>query len=247
MTQLTLELDKQPLDYQLIVSPRAKRLTLRVEPGRGLIVTAPKRFPKRDIPQFIESNRRWIENSLREVERLTPAIYRQWPPRRLNIQALSEVWHLTFSSELPSENSDFAKLENEQTVCLRADMSDKCAVAAEIAERVKNRARAVLPPMLAEHAARHGLKYSKVQVRGQRSVWGSYSSTGTLSLNYKLLFLAPELVDYVLLHELAHTLYLDHSSKFWRQLEQFHPDAQALDKRMSNAGRDVPPWLEWAR
>ncbi|MFT5043111.1 MAG: putative metal-dependent hydrolase [Porticoccaceae bacterium] len=246
MTQLSFELEK-PIDYKLIVSPRARRLTLRVEPGRGVIVTAPKRFPKRDIPKFVESNRRWIENSLIEVERLTPAIYQQWPPRRLDIQALSEVWHLVFSSDIPTEACISTKVENKQTVCLRAETSDKCAVVAEISERLMTTARAVLPPMLAELAARHGLNYSKVQVRGQRSVWGSYSSTGTLSLNYKLLFLPPELVDYVLLHELAHTLYLDHSPKFWQQLEQFHPDARALDKRLKKAGRDVPPWLELER
>jgi predicted metal-dependent hydrolase len=246
VTQLSFDLEK-PIDYKLIVSPRARRLTLRVEPGRGVIVTAPKRFPKRDIPKFVESNRRWIENSLMEVERLTPAIYQQWPPRRLDIQALSEVWHLVFSSDLPIETSAVTEAENKQTVCLRAETSDKCAVAGEISERLMTTARAVLPPRLAELAVMHGLNYSKVQVRGQRSVWGSYSSTGTLSLNYKLLFLPPELVDYVLLHELAHTLYLDHSAKFWQQLEQFHPDARALDKRLKKAGRDVPPWLELAR
>jgi hypothetical protein len=246
VTQLSLELDK-PLDYQLVVSSRAKRLTLRVEPGRGVIVTAPKRFPKRDIPKFVESNRRWIESSLKEVERLTPAVYRQWPPRRLNIDALSEVWYLSYLSDSPINGSISSDSDNEQMLSLCAEPSDKGAVAAEIAERLIASAREVLPPMLAEHAARHGLKYSKVQVRGQRSVWGSYSSSGTLSLNYKLLFLPVDLVDYVLLHELAHTLYLDHSAKFWKQLEQFHPDARALDKRLTKAGRDVPPWLELAR
>ena len=246
MTQLSLELEKA-LDYQLVISSRARRLSLRVEPGRGVIVTAPKRFPKRDIPKFVESNRTWIEKSLMEVEQLTPAVYRQWPPRRLNLQALSEVWHLSFASDLPSDSLKAEATENEQTVILSADSANKASVVAEIAERLIAAARVVLPPMLAEHAARHGLRYAKVQVRGQRSVWGSYSSTGTLSLNYKLLFLPVELVDYVLLHELAHTLHLDHSPTFWRQLEQFHPDARVLDKRLSKAGRDVPPWLELAR
>jgi len=246
VTQLSLELDK-PLDYQLVVSSRARRLTLRVEPGRGVIVTAPKRFPKRDIPEFVESNRRWIENALLEVERLTPAIYREWPPRHLNIQALSEVWRLKYSPELSKEASPLNNANNDQVLYLSAAPDDKRGVASEIARRLTATARVVLPPLLADHAARHGLKYAKVQVRGQRSVWGSYSSTGTLSLNYKLLFLPPELVEYVLLHELTHTLYLDHSAKFWRQLEQFHAGARVLDRRLTKAGRDVPPWLEWAR
>ena len=245
MTQLSLELDR-PIDYRLVVSARARRLTLRVEPGRGVIVTAPKRFPKRDIPKFIESNRAWIDNALKEIELATPAVYRQWPPQNLNLQALSEVWNLEFSSNLPNESVSEGMAQNTHTLHLIADASDKTAVATEIAGRLMSTARVVLPPMLAAHAARHGLSYSKVQVRGQRSVWGSYSSTGTLSLNYKLLFLPPELVDYVLLHELAHTLYLDHSAKFWQQLEKLHPNARATDKRMAKAGKEVPPWLELA-
>ena len=86
-----------------------------------------------------------------------------------------------------------------------------------------------------------------MQVRGQRSVWGSYSSTGTLSLNYKILFLPPELADYVMLHELAHTGVLDHSPAFWSLLETYYPGARQADQRLSNAVRDVPPWLELAR
>lgn len=246
MTSLSNELDK-PLDYRLVVSSRARRLTLRVEPGRGVVVTAPKRFPKRDIPKFVETNRRWIEVALQELERHTPDVYRQWPPRCLKLQVLAQVWRLTYSSDAPDDITALAAIGNERTLAISAEASNKTAVASEIAEHLARTARLILPPMLAVHAERHDLTYSKVQVRGQRSVWGSYSSTGTLSLNYKLLFLRPELVDYVLLHELTHTLYLDHSPKFWRQLEQFQPEALVLDKLLKKAGRDVPPWLEWAR
>jgi len=212
VTQLSLELESS-LDYQLVVSPRAKRLSLRVEAGRGVVVTTPKRYPRRDIPGFVEANRAWIEQALDDIERRTPPEYRVWPPQRLHLNAISKTVLISFGAE---------------------------------AHYLKVLARQVLPPALENHAREKGVQYKRVQIRGQRSVWGSYSSSGTLSLNYKLLFLPPELVDYVLLHELAHTLYLDHSSKFWRQLEAFQPGAQALDKRLSAAGRDVPPWLEWA-
>jgi len=130
---------------------------------------------------------------------------------------------------------------------LDADPQNKVEVATEISVYLMQLAKEYLPPLLAQHATASNTTYKRVQIRGQRSVWGSYSSTGTLSLNYKLLFLSDELVDYVLLHELAHTRYLDHSPKFWACLESFQPGAKHLDKRLSAAGRDVPPWLEWAR
>ncbi len=246
MTQLSLELDN-PLDYLVVVSARARRLSLRVEPGRGVIVTIPKRFPKRDIPAFVESNRAWIENALSDVEARTPEEYRCWPPQQLHLKAMWKIVNIGFVQNEGVENQQNATNDKEEKLLISADPSDKVAVATELAHYLSVTATRFLPSLLARHAQRHGLVYKRVQIRGQRSVWGSYSSTGTLSLNYKLLFLPPELVDYVLLHELAHTLYLDHSPKFWRQLEVFQPGAKALDKRLNEAGRNVPPWLEWAR
>ncbi len=245
MTQLSLELESS-LDYQLVVSPRAKRLSLRVEAGRGVVVTTPKRYPRRDIPGFVEANRAWIEQALDDIERRTPPEYRVWPPQRLHLNAISKTVLISFGAENAPDGHKDDRTDTFENLNLSADSGDKVAVATEIAHYLKVLARQVLPRALENHAREKGVQYKRVQIRGQRSVWGSYSSSGTLSLNYKLLFLPPELVDYVLLHELAHTLYLDHSSKFWRQLEVFQPGAQALDKRLSAAGRDVPPWLEWA-
>jgi len=113
--------------------------------------------------------------------------------------------------------------------------------------QLKHIARTFLPPLLASYAHLHSKQYSKVSIRGQRTVWGSYSSSGTLSLNYKLLFLRRELVDYVLLHELAHTVHLDHSAAFWAQLQSMNVKARALDRELRTSAHLVPPWLELAR
>ena len=128
-----------------------------------------------------------------------------------------------------------------------ARSEDRPAVAQEIAVYLKSLARDFLPPLLASYAHLHGLHYERVSIRGQRTRWGSYSSTGTLTLNYKLLFLSRELVTYVVLHELAHTRYLDHSEAFWQLLSQLDVNARKLDRHLRTAGSAVPPWLELAR
>lgn len=245
LSQLSLAF-ADPLEYRLLVSPRARRLTLRVEPGRGLIVTVPKRFPKKNVPVFIEENRAWIEAALAEVQKQTPAPYREWPPRKLRLQALSHSLPIVYRSELA--NSSWSSIQPDAGgLIVESDPSDKVMVATEIARSLMECAKSFLPERLAEHARTQGLSYKKVQIRGQRTVWGSYSSSGTLSLNYKLLFLKPELVDYVLLHELAHTRCMNHSRIFWQHLESMLAGARALDESLSLAGRDVPPWLELAR
>lgn len=82
-----------------------------------------------------------------------------------------------------------------------------------------DRAKQALPPRLAELAGMHGLHYSKVLVRFLRTRWGSCSTSGTISLSANLLLLPAELCDYVLLHELAHTVHHHHQPAFWQFLD----------------------------
>jgi len=229
--------------YTLKVSARARRVTMRIQPGLGLVVTIPKRFAKRDVPSVLAEHESWIRESLDDLERQTPHAYRQWPPETLHLQALDERWWLHFGQS--SARMDGSS-QPEMHVHLPISADDKPAVAATLAGLLKRRARQVLPPWVARLAEPHGLSVARVSVRGQRTVWGSYSSSGTLSLNYKLLFLPERYVDYVLLHELAHTRFLDHSPEFWRFLFSLDEEAEHLDATMNEVTQGVPPWLEMA-
>ena len=259
------------LDYELVVSRRAKRATLRVLPGRGLVVSIPQRFPKSCVPEFVERNRSWIESALTEQAQNTPLLYRQWPPRQLSLPALGKMLQIDYASETDIECTSVQELNEQEPqgqqgapeasgenphvpptalhlqLTVSACPNDRRAVAREIARALKSLARDFLPPLLASYAHLHDLHYQRVSIRGQRTRWGSFSSTGTLSLNYKLLFLSRELMTYVLLHELAHTRYLDHSEAFWQLLCQLDVNARKLDEQLRAAGSAVPPWLELAR
>lgn len=236
------------LTYELVVSRRAKRASLRAVPGRGLIVSIPYRFPRAGVTGFIDSNRPWIDATLADLEANILPRFRQWPPRELPLFAMKTRMVLSYED---GEGVASSNLVDDDLLNLhrsiKSSAHDKPAVAREIALHLKDLARSFLPPLLASHAHLHDFHYKRVSIRGQRSVWGSYSSSGTLSLNYKLLFLSRELVDYVLLHELAHTVHLDHSDAFWNLLSRVSVNARALDRRLAEAGPQVPPWLELVR
>jgi len=234
-----------PIPFSIKVSARAKQVYLRAVPGRGLVVTIPKRFPKREVPAIVESQRMWVEQALAELDAQVPEQFRQWPPRSLPLAACDAL--ITVEYEAPDGDYIDARWRDDSTLLIKADQNDKEAVASCIAAALKGRAKLTLGPWLAKLALDHGFSYKRLMVRGQRSVWGSYSSSGTLSLNYKLLFLSPQLVDYVLLHELTHTKHLDHSSAFWNLLDQQIPGARGIDRQLHSAGNLVPPWLELAK
>jgi hypothetical protein len=97
------------------------------------------------------------------------------------------------------------------------------ALPAEVERELRGRAARELPVRLRELAAQHGFTVKAVTVRAQRTRWGSCSPTGRISLNWRLLQLPPSVSDYVLLHELAHTTHLNHSARFWREVERICP------------------------
>ena len=110
-------------------------------------------------------------------------------------------------------------------------------------ERLRREAEEMLLPRLEQYAAMHGFRYAAVRFRFQRTRWGSCSAKGNINLNVGLVFLPEPLIRYVLLHELCHTVALDHSDRFWKALFAVEGEALALDKLLRKGQRYVPEWL----
>ena len=82
-----------------------------------------------------------------------------------------------------------------------------------------------------------------MHVRGQKTCWGSHSSTGTISLNYCLMFLEARQLRYVMIHELCHARHMNHSPGFWRLVGSFEPDYRRLDKALNTCWKRIPTWV----
>ena len=117
------------------------------------------------------------------------------------------------------------------TIVARRRKPRKAPVNARV-EQLRAQAKQELPPRLAELAALHGFKYNKVFIKNNVSNWGSCSSLGNINLNLRLVELPSELRDYVMLHELCHLKYLNHSPEFHAQLESVCPGHRALARQM---------------
>jgi metal-dependent hydrolase len=94
----------------------------------------------------------------------------------------------------------------------------------------------IFPERTAYFAARMGVNYGRITIREQKTRWGSCSSAGNLNFNWRLVLMPPEILDYVVVHELAHRKEMNHSSKFWAIVEQEMPDYQERKQRLKELG-----------
>jgi hypothetical protein len=104
---------------------------------------------------------------------------------------------------------------------------------------LRDLARAVLVPRLAELAQEHGLRVGVVSIRNQRSRWGSCARNGNIALNFRLVQMPAPVRDYVLLHELMHIRQQNHSRRFWRLVEAVCPEFRDAERWLRTTGRTL--------
>lgn len=103
----------------------------------------------------------------------------------------------------------------------------------------KQEAKAYLNERCAHFAPRMGVQYKGVKVNSARARWGSCTSAGSLNFTYRLIFAEPELIDYVVVHELAHRREMNHSPQFWEVVEQILPDYRQRRKALGEFQRQI--------
>src|ERR1700683_4992539 len=218
-------------------SPRARRLSVRVfRTGGGDIVVAPRTSPRR-VSEFVSQQREWIELHRR---RALPVASWPLPPEALALTAIGEEWRCTRVAvpgavrlrELPGRELQ-----------LSGRLEDRSRLRLVLVNWLVEHARQQLEPLLRALAAQMAVVPARLQVRCQRSRWGSCSRRRTISLNVCLLFQRPEVLRYLIIHELAHLRYMNHSARFWTEVARYQPDWKALDRELLQGWRRAPSWM----
>jgi predicted metal-dependent hydrolase len=100
----------------------------------------------------------------------------------------------------------------------------------------RSEASRLLGDIVAELSAAHGLDYRKIVIRDQKRRWGSCSSTGTLSFNWRLLLASEAVVRYLAAHELSHRAHPDHSRRFWAKVAELCPGYREQERWLKKNG-----------
>ncbi len=226
------------LEWELWISPRARYARLQVKPYGGLEVVIPPRFPRREIPYLVEQHAAWARRQLERQARLRQAV-------RLPRQLLLAFDDSRFDIDYPGESlcHNYDRFDRGSDSRIQIEAGDADAQRRELRAWIRQRARALLPPLLGRIAADTGLEYRKVTIRSQKTRWGSCSRRGSISLNDQLLFLPAAAVEYLMIHELCHTRHMNHSRAFWQLVERHCADYRAHEKMLSQPRGFVPDWF----
>jgi predicted metal-dependent hydrolase len=240
-SQLPLWSDKDGAQgWVLRESDRARRLTVRVFHTGRVEVVVPSRTSQVAVERFLERHRKWIERK-REEARVRSIPATPFPPAQIDLAACEEKWrvHLTGGGSRRVRLSAMGG----GLLSLAGDASDGKSVRQALRRWLAQRAVDVLGPALERCANELGFEYERVLIRRQRTRWGSCSTRGTISLNCCLLFQRPPVVRYLMIHELAHTVQMNHSRRFWQTVARHCPDYRRLDRELLDGWRRVPSWV----
>ena len=218
-------------------SARARRLSVRVFRHGGVEIVVPPRTSPQRVSAFVSEHREWIE---RQRRRSAPAAHWPLPPPALALSSLGERWDCVLSAgagrvrvrELPDTHLQLSGRVDDQAQL-------RPALIGWLTRHAGQRFEAPLRAL----GAQIGVEPGRLQVRCQRTRWGSCSRSGTISLNVCLLFQTPEVLRYLMIHELAHLRHMNHSARFWADVARHEPGWKALDRELMQGWRRVPSWM----
>jgi hypothetical protein len=222
------------IGYTVRISSRAKRARIEVSPHGEVKVVVPKRFDLNFIPDFVARHQIWLTNTLNKLQRYSSSL--EAHPNECELRALNEHWSLNYTVHCQAP-AFYADDENKYL-----DLNSASNVYASLNHWLHQRAQIHLPVMLAQMSDKLQLPFAKVNIKNQKTRWGSCSSKKNINLNRNLLFLPRDVVDYLLVHELCHTVHMNHSPRYWRLVKSYLPDFQAYDSQLRHAMRVVPAW-----
>lgn len=236
--QLSLFPPRETYDaWTVRTSARARRLSVRVYPAGRVEVVVPMRTPAHLVQQFVSKHREWIDARVQE-SRAQQALLA--PPTELLLPAIERSILVDYRHEAGVPR--LRELGMRQLL-IRGAIIEPVRWSRLLGSWLTHLAQQELQGRLQHLAQDFGFSFERLQIRRQRTRWGSCSSSGTISLNVCSLFLRPEILRYLMIHELCHTRHMNHSQRFWHLVEQCEPGYRQLDKELSSAWRHVPVWM----
>ena len=208
-----------------IIRSKRKTLSLTINENAELIFRAPKRLSIEKIQDFINEKENWINRKKRLIENQIKDV-------TSNHNKLLYLGNL-FPINVEQNASKELFFTGEEFI---ANSIEPDSLSLSIKKWYKNKFKEIALPRVAYFANKHNLMVNQVRIKNQKTMWGSCSSKNNINLNYLLLMAPMGVIDYVIVHELVHTIHRNHSTDFWDSVESIMPEFQEHKRWLKKNG-----------
>lgn len=205
--------------YRVVHSLRARQMRITVAEGR-VTVTLPRGIKTSEAEILMQQHAAWLLKHLdaaprlKKTARTLPADVILLRGEAVRIEVIEETGRL---SRLKVE-------EKQGRLVVYVPEGSSATPRRLVTPWLRQQARTVIEAEVKRQAARMGVSYQSISIRDQRTRWGSCTSKGSLSFNWRLVMAPPTVLEYVVVHELAHRKQLNHSKAFWQVVVQYYPN-----------------------
>jgi predicted metal-dependent hydrolase len=224
--------------WHVRISRRARRLSMRIFPGGRVEVVVPPGVGIPAIERFVTRHRDWAVRRVREYSHPVPQ-HSGPRPASIELALPDRRWDVQYEEGRRSKVLD----RGDGVLTVRTSDPGHRHVSAALLRWLSAAAAMELGARLDAVSREIAIDYARVHLRRQRTRWGSCSAAGTISLNVCLMFQRPEVVRYLLVHELCHRRHMNHSRRYWGLVESHEPHWRALDAELLKGWRHVPAWV----
>lgn len=204
-------LNGETVDILVRRHDRAVRIKLSVDAAKGMpVLTLPRHVSDREGQVFVEKNAGWLRSAMARVPDAVPLSHGSIVPVRGTDTRIDHR----------PDGRGVTRIDGDALIVT----GDAAHTARRVTDFLKRQARADLTAGVREKAAILGRTAGRITVRDTRTRWGSCAANGDLSFSWRLILTPPEILDYVVSHEVAHLVHMDHSPAFWRTVARLDPD-----------------------
>ncbi|HEY4786422.1 MAG TPA: SprT family zinc-dependent metalloprotease [Bacteroidales bacterium] len=219
-------------DVVFVKNNRAKSLRITVRPNKGVKVTVPKHVSLTNAFRFVEEKSGWIKKSLEKVRAVekNSTLFKPGFEFSTRYHKLEFIFQPDCQLTARVGNGLIRIFYSTEDKLLGTTGQDFIRKAVDYA--LRKEAKMFLPQRVEYLADKFGFKYSGLRIKNLKSRWGSCSVTNNINLNIHLMRLPDYLIDYVILHELTHTVHKNHGKQFWQTLDTVSGNARLFAKEM---------------
>lgn len=229
----------ETIDFK-IIKKKKKNITIRISKNGEVVVTSPIYVDDKYIYNLVEGKANWIIEKLKEIEKIKNHIRKATYKNGGEIEYLGRKLILDIFEDNVDKLSIYIN-ENKLIIKLpkhKRDLIPEEMLKTEILRFLKEQAKVILKQRARFLSEKYKFEPNRVVVKEQKTIWGSCSSKGNINLNWRLVMMPLEVIDYVVVHELCHLKHHNHSNRFWSLVNEIMPDYEERRRWLKeNGGR----------